>query len=131
MTAVLDVPATATSPAVGAMVGIEWVGRHEDDGLIAHWAPNTTGSYYIHTSCALIVLVRRPFTADMAVCPACFVPAAACPWCRTHCDEQLRRDHQHLRGWSARAGCPTLLDDGTLRPAPAELRLVGVELVTA
>ncbi|GAA0720273.1 hypothetical protein Drose_06565 [Dactylosporangium roseum] len=127
MTAVLPhAVATATSPAVGTLVGVEFVGRHEDDGLIAHWAPNTTGSYYIHTRCALTVLQRRPFGASMAICPSCFTADAACGWCGTHCDERLRFDHAHLSGWAARAGGPTCLADGTLRPAPAELRLVNV-----
>lgn len=126
MTAVLAPVATAASPAVGTVVYGEFVGRHIDDGLIAHWAPNTTRSYYIHTVCALVGYSTSyvPFTADMAVCPACFAPERACPWCGTHCDEQLRRDHLLLRGWASRIGAPTLMPDGTLRPAPAELRLV-------
>lgn len=126
MTAILAPLATATSPAVGTTVYGEFVGRHVDDGLIAHWAPNTTKSYYVHTTCGLVGLSTAyfPFAAEMAVCPACFDPRNACPWCKTHCDEQLRWDHQFLTGWARGIGRPTLMPDGSLRPAPVELRVV-------
>lgn len=123
MTAVLTPAATSTSPAVGTQVGVEFVGRHVDDGLIAHWAPNSTGSYYVYTACGLVLIDQsRPFTPSMAVCLTCFDPSQACPWCGTHCDTRL--DHLMLRGWASRIGKPTLLPDGTLRPAPPELRFV-------
>lgn len=122
--------ATAHSPALDTLVGIEWVGRHADDGLIAHWAPNSTGSYYLHTSCALPLTVARPFTAVMHPCPACFSADRVCVWCGVHCDVQLRRDHLRLTGLAQMAGKPTLMPDGTLRAA-ADLTVTVLERVTA
>lgn len=129
MTATLTA-ATAHSPAAGTMVAVEWIGRHADDGLIAHWAPNSTGSYYMHTSCALPLTVAWPFTAAMHPCPACFSPDRTCVWCGVHCDVQLRHDHLHLAALSHDVGKPTLMPDGTLRAA-ADLGLTVLERVAA
>jgi hypothetical protein len=110
--------ATSTTPALGALILREWLGR----GIVAHHAPNSTRSYYVHATCGLVQSneAYAPFAADMAVCPVCFDPAQSCPWCKTHCEERLA--HQHLSYAASMAGKPTLMPDGTLRAAP-DLRL--------